>query len=76
MIAVTPRVLNVRGVATYLSIGESTVWARVAAGTFPAPVPLGEKARGWLVEDVDGWLAERIAERDAVAAAKAGVLQA
>ena len=35
------------------------------AGTFPKPVPLTDKCRGWLVSDILAWLEARTAERDA-----------
>jgi len=35
------------------------------AGTFPRPVPLGPKARGWLVSEIEQWIEERKAARDA-----------
>ncbi|BDI61810.1 helix-turn-helix transcriptional regulator [Qipengyuania nanhaisediminis] len=35
------------------------------AGTFPKPVPLGPKARGWLVSEIEDWIEERKAARDA-----------
>ena len=38
------------------------------AGTFPKPIPLSAKARGWLVAEIEQWLEDRKAERDANAA--------
>jgi predicted DNA-binding transcriptional regulator AlpA len=35
------------------------------AGTFPKPVPLSTKARGWLVSEIEQWIEERKAARDA-----------
>ena len=35
------------------------------AGTFPMPVPLGPKARGWLVSEIEEWVEQRKAARDA-----------
>ena len=35
------------------------------AGTFPKPVPLGPKARGWLVSEIEDWVEQRKAARDA-----------
>ena len=37
----------------------------MAAGTFPKPIQLSVKARGWLAEEVHDWLASKIAMRDA-----------
>lgn len=35
------------------------------AGTFPKPIPLSTKARGWLVSEIEQWIEERKAARDA-----------
>ncbi len=35
------------------------------AGTFPKPIPLGPKARGWLVSELNQWIEQRTAARDA-----------
>ena len=43
---------------------HSAIYARMSQGTFPKPVPLGPKARGWLLDEVDEWIANRVAERD------------
>ncbi len=37
----------------------------VKAGTFPAPVPLSDKRIAWVESEVDQWVDQRIAERDA-----------
>ena len=43
----------------------STLYQKIAAGTFPAPYPISERAVAWLEEEVDSWIEERIAARDA-----------
>lgn len=49
-------------------LSRSEIYRRVAAGTFPAPVKLGERASAWPASEVDRWISERIAARDAKAA--------
>jgi prophage regulatory protein len=39
---------------------ESTLYARINAGTFPAPVSLGPRAVGWIESDVQRWVSDRI----------------
>jgi predicted DNA-binding transcriptional regulator AlpA len=34
----------------------ATLWRKVKAGTFPAPVKLSERVTAWRVEDVRAWL--------------------
>ena len=41
-------------------LARSTIYDRIKAGTFPAPVSLGEKAVGWVESEIDAWIAARI----------------
>lgn len=50
-------------------ISRSELYRRVCAGTFPRPVKVGERASAWPAEEVDAWIAARVAERDAKGAA-------
>ena len=45
-------------------ISRSTIYAEMAAGKFPKPVPLGPGSVGWLEDEVEAWIVARIAERD------------
>lgn len=48
---------------------RSDIYRRIAAGTFPPAVKLGERASAWNSAEVDRWIFDRIAARDAKAAA-------
>jgi prophage regulatory protein len=48
----------------------SSIYADIAAGTFPAPIPLGPRAVGWIEEEIDAWVEARIVERDTGAAVR------
>lgn len=50
-------------------LSRSEIYRRVQSGDFPAPIKLGERASAWSAAEVDSWIAARIAERDARAAA-------
>lgn len=50
-------------------LSRSELYRRIATGDFPRPVKLGERASAWSAAEVDRWIAERIAARDAKAAA-------
>lgn len=43
-----------------IPFGKSTIYAYVKAGKMPAPIKLGDRAVGWVEEEVDAWLTERI----------------
>ena len=43
-------------------LSRATVYRRIRAGTFPAPLDLGEggcRSLGWLEDEVDAWVAAR-----------------
>lgn len=48
---------------------RSEIYRRIAVNNFPAPIKLGERASAWAEHEVAAWIAARIAERDAKAAA-------
>ncbi|MBX9265979.1 helix-turn-helix transcriptional regulator [Chromobacterium violaceum] len=39
-----------------LPFSASTLWRRVRAGTFPAPIKLSDRVTAWKAEDVREWL--------------------
>jgi prophage regulatory protein len=56
-----PSILRRRQVEARTGLSRSTIYLRVASGTFPAPVNLGARAVGWLESEISDWLAGRIA---------------
>ena len=40
-------------------LSRTTIWRGVRAGTFPAPLELGENSIGWPAAVIDGWLKSR-----------------
>ena len=59
------RLLRLREVRRRTGKSRSGIYRSVACGTFPAPVKLGERASAWVESEVEAWIAERIADRDA-----------
>jgi prophage regulatory protein len=43
--------------------GRTAIQSDIKAGLFPRGIPLGGRARGWLIEEVDAWIQARAAER-------------
>ena len=41
-------------------LSRSTIYVRVAEGTFPKPVSLGSRAVGWIEDEIDHWLNQQI----------------
>ena len=44
-------------------VGKTTVYELMKSSGFPAPVKLGTTISAWVVSDVDGWIAQRAAQR-------------
>lgn len=58
-----PRLLRLKEVQERVGISKTTIYDRVKAKSFPAPVHLGTMA-AWVEAEVDAWILERISERD------------
>jgi len=58
------RLLRRREVESRTGRSCSSIYAGIAAGTFPAPVTLGSKSVAWLESEIDTYIQRRIAERD------------
>jgi len=56
--------MRLQEVIKTVGLSRPTIYKRMALGTFPKPVKLGERAVGWVSDEVDGWMQSRIAERD------------
>lgn len=54
-------ILRLPAVQTRTGLSRSTIYLRVTQGSFPSPISLGRRAVGWVEQDVQSWLAERIA---------------
>jgi prophage regulatory protein len=57
-----PTILRRPQVEARVGLKRSTLYQRVADGTFPPPVRLGSRAVGWLESEVSDWLRARVAE--------------
>jgi len=53
-------ILRLPTVKARTGLSRSTIYLRVAEGSFPAPVSLGGRAVGWIEAEVNDWLAQRI----------------
>ena len=59
------RILRLSAVKAKTGQAISTIYAAMASGNFPRPIPLGERAVGWLESEIDGWIESRVRTRDA-----------
>ena len=58
------QLINKVEAARRASLSVSTLKRLEADGDFPRKVPISANRVGYLVSEVDAWIAERIAERD------------
>lgn len=54
------KILRLPNVKARTGLSRSTIYLRIAEGTFPAPVSLGGRAVGWIEQEVNDWLLQRI----------------
>ncbi len=53
------RMLNAREVVERVGLHRSTIWKKVRAGTFPAPIELADNKIGWPESTITAWLDSR-----------------
>ena len=41
-------------------LGRSTVYYKIAEGTFPPPIKISKRASGWLESEVNDWIETQI----------------
>ena len=54
------RFLRLPEVIARTGLKRSSIYAAIQAGTFPAQIPLGERAVGWDESEVSAWIESRI----------------
>lgn len=59
------KIIRLRELKSKVGKGHSSIYQGMKEGTFPKPVPLGERAVGWIEEEIDQWIDSRVAARDA-----------
>lgn len=52
--------LRLPQVCARTGLSRSTVYARMNEGSFPVPVSLGDRAVGWVENEISAWIANRI----------------
>jgi prophage regulatory protein len=53
-------ILRLPAVKQRTGLSRSTIYLRMNDGTFPQPISLGARAIGWVEDDIQQWLEERI----------------
>jgi prophage regulatory protein len=55
-------ILRLPAVKKRTGLGRSTIYSRIALGKFPRPIRLSERCVGWLEDDIEIWVDQRITE--------------
>ena len=55
-------ILRLPFVKARTGLSRSTIYLRIAEGSFPKPVSLGARAVGWVESDIEQWLISRVEE--------------
>ena len=59
-----PSILRRKQVEDRTGLSRSTIYLQIQKGLFPKPINLGPRAVGWIENEIDKWLLERIETRD------------
>lgn len=62
------RLIRRKEVQSKTGFGASSIYAEMAKGKFPKPIQISERRVAWLESEIDAWIAERIASRNATTA--------
>lgn len=57
------KILRLPRVKDCTGLSRSGIYDRIAKGEFPAQIPIGARAVGWLESEVGAWIAHRVAVR-------------
>ena len=55
------RIIRFHQVQARTGLSRSTIYRRLAGGSFPRPLSLGARAVGWIEAEVDEWIRKQIA---------------
>jgi prophage regulatory protein len=54
------KLLRLPEVKQTTGLSKSTIYARIAEGTFPKQIPLGPRLVVWMESDIQNWIAEQV----------------
>ncbi len=53
-------ILRLPQVKQRTGLSRSTIYLNISHGSFPKPIPIGDRAVGWIETDIDEWIQEKI----------------
>lgn len=58
-----PKLVRLPSVKEQTGLSRSSIYAKIANGSFPSAVPIGKRAVAWVEEEVQDWIQAQIAEK-------------
>ena len=55
------RIIRLAEVKSKTGLSRSSIYERIKDGSFPSPIKITNHAVGWIEQEVDDWIAQRIA---------------
>lgn len=63
------RLMKLPEVVRMTGVPESSVYWRISKGEFPRPIKIGERASAWNSDEIEKWIAAKVAAANHKAAA-------
>jgi prophage regulatory protein len=60
MANISKKLLRLPEVKATTGLSKSSIYARIAEGTFPRQIPLGPRIVVWVDADIQNWINERV----------------
>ena len=57
-------ILRRKKVEKRVGLSRSTIYSKIREGSFPKPINLGPRAVGWIEDEIDDWIMDRVETRD------------
>jgi prophage regulatory protein len=54
------QVIKLKTVCELTTFSSATIYRLIKKGEFPRQIKLSERSSGWLIEDINAWLEQRI----------------
>jgi prophage regulatory protein len=54
------KIIKLPAVKDRTSLSRSAIYLKISQNTFPAPISLGDRSVGWIEEEINSWIKERI----------------
>ncbi|MEJ6122972.1 AlpA family transcriptional regulator [Vibrio sp. 2-Bac 85] len=55
------KIIRISEIKERLGVSKSSIYLWISKGKFPKSIPLGSRSVGWLEDDFNQWLEQRIA---------------